>query len=82
MGNDEGVTFQISTGIEVNDIDEFIFDYDESFLNLTVRDFDYEDGITTIILYVTGLKECDTEFIITTEYEVYERDEEAEGLYI
>ena len=82
MGNDEGVTFQISTGIEVNDIDEFIFDYDESFLNLTVRDFDYEDGITTIILYVTGLKESDTEFIITTEYEVYERDEEAEGLYI
>ena len=78
LGNDEGVTFTIETGKEVNDIEEFIFDYDTSLLNLTVRDFDYEDGKTTIILYVTALKECDAEFIITTEYEVNERDEEAE----
>ena len=80
LGNNEGVTFKISTGIEVKDKEEFIFEYNESLLNLTVQDFDNEGGNTTIIVYVTGLKECDTELLITTEYEIYEMDEEAKCL--
>ena len=78
MGNDEGITLTIRAGIEVNDIDELIFDYDTSLLDLTIRDFDTEGGNTTIIVYVTGLKEGDAELEITTEYELEERGEEAE----
>ena len=80
LGNDEGITFTIETENEVNDIEELVFDYDTSLLNHTVRDFDYEDGKTTIIVYVTALEECNTEFIITTEYELEKRGEEAQGL--
>lgn len=76
LGNDEGVTFKISTGIEVNDKEEFIFEYDESLLNLTIKDFDNEGENTTIIVYVTGLKECDKELLITTEYELEQTGEE------
>lgn len=79
IGNEEGVTFTIFTGNEVNDIDELVFYYNSSLLNHTVREFDNEGGNAKIIVYVTGLKECNTDFIITTEYELENRGEEAEG---
>ena len=77
LGNDEGVTFTIEIEKEVNDIEELVFDYDTSLLNHTVRDFDYENGKTTIIVYVKALEKCNTELLITTEYELEKKGEEA-----
>ena len=63
LGNDEGVTFTIEIEKEVNDIEELVFDY--------------ENGKTTIIVYVTALEKCNTELLITTEYELEKKGEEA-----
>lgn len=81
LGNDEGLTLTIETDNEIDDIDDIddlVFDYDTSLLNLYVQDSDYQDGKTTIIVYVTALEECNTDLIITTEYEIEKMGDNAQ----
>ena len=70
IGNDEGITITIKANNGNMEIEDLIFDYDESLLNIDIKEPDYQNGETVISAYVTANSECNTELFITSEYEV------------
>lgn len=75
IGNGEGITLTIEVNKGNIEIEDLVFDYDTSLLNVDIEEPSYQDGKTIITAYVTANSECDTELFITTENEVEMSDE-------
>lgn len=74
LGNNEGTTITIETDNEEMEIEDLIFDYDTSLLNVDIEEPVLQNGKTIISAYVTANEECNTELFITTEYELETTD--------
>ena len=70
LGNNEGVFITIEAVNKKMEMEDVVFDYDTSLLNVDVEEPKHKDEKTIISAYVTANEECSTELFITTKYEI------------
>ena len=66
LGNNEGITITIKADFAELEIEDLVFDYDTSLLNVEIEEPYHQDGKTIISTYVTANEECNEELLITT----------------
>lgn len=81
LGNDEGVTFTISTSVKGITWDDLFVYYDEEMITVDYEDSYESNGKTYFKFYAEGLEEGKFEIMIFTVYDLVTYGEDAKGYY-
>lgn len=81
LGNDEGVTFTISTSVSGITWDDLFIYYDEEMITVDYEDSYEANGKTYFKVYAEGLEEGKSEIMIFTVYDLITYGENASGYY-
>ena len=81
LGNDEGVTFTISTSVSVITWDDLFVYYDEEMITVDYEDSYEANGKTYFKFYAEGLEEGKSEIMIFTVYDLMTYEENAKGYF-
>lgn len=79
LGQNEGLTISIEIDKADVTMDDLIVMYEDSLLNVEMKNIINFDDKTKIELYVTGKKVCETELTVCTKYDIVTLGENAEG---
>ncbi len=82
LGTDEGVTISISVSTPNITANDLVFLYDDSLLDMKIKEPVNDDNSTLIETYITGKVSCSTDLFILTSYDLETLEEEAKGYQI